>query len=81
MGECFFWYWPTWVVLDQRPLNGCVCVWRDARYAAQTGGSVPTCQCSAIECCDSGLTSTMNGAVAGSCGPVGAGSVNLRAGD
>ena len=59
----------------------CACVWRDARYAAQTGGSVPTCQCSAIECCDSGLTSTMNGAVAGSCGPVGAGSVNLRAGD
>ena len=26
MGECFFWYRPTWVVPDQRPLNGCVCV-------------------------------------------------------
>ena len=26
MGECFFWYWPTRVVPDQRPLNGCVCV-------------------------------------------------------
>ena len=26
VGECFLWYWPTWVVLDQRPLNGCVCV-------------------------------------------------------
>jgi len=26
VGECFFWYWPTWVVPDQRPLNGCVCV-------------------------------------------------------
>ena len=25
MGECFFWYWPTRVVPDQRPLNGCVC--------------------------------------------------------
>ena len=23
---CFFWYWPTRVVLDQRPLNGCVCM-------------------------------------------------------
>jgi len=20
-----FWYWLTWVVLDKRPLNGCVC--------------------------------------------------------
>ena len=26
MGECFFWYRPTRVVLDKRPLNGCVCV-------------------------------------------------------
>ena len=24
-GECFFWYWPTWVVPDKRPLNGCCC--------------------------------------------------------
>ena len=24
MGECFFWYRPTRVVPDQRPLNGCV---------------------------------------------------------
>ena len=24
MGECFFWYWPTRVVPDKRPLNGCV---------------------------------------------------------
>ena len=23
MGECFFWYLPTRVVPDQRPLNGC----------------------------------------------------------
>jgi len=23
--ECFFWYRPTWVVLEQRPLNGCCC--------------------------------------------------------
>ena len=23
MGECFFWYQPTRVVLDKRPLNGC----------------------------------------------------------
>ena len=25
MGECFFWYWPTRVVPDQRPLNGRCC--------------------------------------------------------
>ena len=25
MGECFFWYRPTWVVPDQRPLNGRCC--------------------------------------------------------
>ena len=25
MGECFFWYRPTRVVPDQRPLNGCCC--------------------------------------------------------
>ena len=24
MGECFFWYWPTRIVPDKRPLNGCV---------------------------------------------------------
>jgi len=27
VGECFFWYRPTLVVLDQGPLNGCVCVY------------------------------------------------------
>jgi len=26
LGECFFWYRPTRVVPDKRPLNGCVCV-------------------------------------------------------
>jgi len=26
VGECFFWYWLTQVVPDQRPLNCCVCV-------------------------------------------------------
>jgi len=25
VGECFFWYRPTWVVQDKRPLNGCCC--------------------------------------------------------
>ena len=24
VGECFFWYWPTWVVPDTGPLNSCV---------------------------------------------------------
>ena len=28
VGECFFWYRPTRVVPDKRPLNGCVCVYR-----------------------------------------------------
>ena len=27
MGECFFWYRPTRVVPDQRPLNGRCCCW------------------------------------------------------
>ena len=28
VGECSFWYWPTRVVPDQRPLNGrCCCCW------------------------------------------------------
>ena len=27
MGECFFWYRPTRVVPDQRPLNGRCCKW------------------------------------------------------
>ena len=30
MGECSFWYWPTRVVPDQRPLNGrccCCCIY------------------------------------------------------
>ena len=26
VGECFCWYWPTRVLPDQRPLNGCVCM-------------------------------------------------------
>ena len=26
VGECFFWYRPTRLVPDQRPLNGCMCV-------------------------------------------------------
>ena len=26
VGECFFWYRPTRVLLDKRPLNSCVCV-------------------------------------------------------
>jgi len=29
VGECFFWYRPTRVIPDQRPLNGCVCVYTD----------------------------------------------------
>ena len=29
----FFWYRPTWVVPDQRPLNGCVCVCVCVRFS------------------------------------------------
>ena len=25
VSECFFWYWPTWIVPGQTPLNDCVC--------------------------------------------------------
>ena len=28
VGQCFFWYRPTWTVLDKGPLNCCVCVYR-----------------------------------------------------
>ena len=35
VSECFFLYRPTWVVPDQRPLNGCVCVCVCARARAR----------------------------------------------
>jgi len=43
VGECFFWYWPTLVVPDQRLLNGCVyvrvcvcvCVWGFTCHSTQ----------------------------------------------
>jgi len=50
VGECFFWYRPTRVVPDQRPLNGpvCVCVhaaandrYQTARLTATTGLLLP----------------------------------------
>ena len=41
MGECSFWYRPTRVVPDQRPLNGrcCCCCCRFTRYEAMNGGA------------------------------------------
>ena len=36
VGDCFFWYRPTRVVLGQRPLNGCVFV-----FLSQLGNSRP----------------------------------------
>jgi len=27
VSECFFWYWPTRLVPDKRPFNGCVCMY------------------------------------------------------
>ena len=32
--ECFFWYWPTRVVPDKRPLNGCCCRLQSMVYNA-----------------------------------------------
>ena len=26
IGECFIWYWPTRVVPDKEPSNGCMCM-------------------------------------------------------
>jgi len=37
VGECFFWYQPTRVVPDQRPLNGCVCVCVSAQLGCYAG--------------------------------------------
>jgi len=38
VGECFFWYRPTWVVPDQRPLNGrCCCCCCCCRQLADFG--------------------------------------------
>ena len=36
MGECFFWYRPTRVVPDQRPLNGRCCCCHGVVKACQT---------------------------------------------
>jgi len=36
VGDCFFWYWPTQVVLDKGPLNGCLCVCRERLFPVRT---------------------------------------------
>jgi len=43
VGECFFWYWPTRLVPDQRPLNGCVCVCACACACARACTCVRVC--------------------------------------
>jgi len=45
VGECFFWYRPTRVVPDKRPLNGCVCV---LTKLSQKQFSLSICQTSVI---------------------------------
>ena len=51
VGECFFWYRPTRVVPDKRPLNGCVrvCGWRMSVLASDIGvffmGCSSDCAC------------------------------------
>jgi len=48
VGECFFWYWPTRVVPDKGPLNGCVCacvsciVFETVMYVNKTNTSCMT---------------------------------------
>ena len=72
VGECFFWYWPTRVVPDQRPLNGCVCVSVSCRACFNCirgflragciergiGRSVSTCKRRHSTCYDSLLNAT-----------------------
>ena len=47
MGECFFWYRPTQVVPDKRPLNGCVClcVWDTGYHTVCVCVCVCDCVC------------------------------------
>ena len=45
MGECFFWYRPTRVVLDKRPLNGCVCVCVRACARTRARARARACVC------------------------------------
>ena len=37
MGECFFWYQPTWVVPDKGRLNSCVCSSSQGRIYSKRG--------------------------------------------
>ena len=46
VGECFFWYRPTRVVPDKRPLNGCVCVCVRACVHACVRACVRVCNAS-----------------------------------
>jgi len=41
VGDCFFWYRPTLVVPDQRPLNGCVRVRVRACACVRAAGYQP----------------------------------------
>ena len=45
MGECFFWYRPTRVVPDKRPLNGCVCVCACVRACMRACVRARVCVC------------------------------------
>jgi len=45
MGEYFFWYRPTRVVPDKRPLNGCVCVCVCVRACVRACVRVCVCAC------------------------------------
>ena len=46
-GECFFWYRPTRVVPDKRPLNGCCCC---CHWCAQQTQTTQRATCATIGC-------------------------------
>ena len=45
MGECFFWYRPTRVIPDKRPLNGGVCVCACVRACVRARARARACAC------------------------------------
>ena len=52
VGECFFWYWPTRVVPDERPLNGrCCCVVVQLLVVVEIAFSVLCIAAQCIHCC------------------------------
>jgi len=51
VGECFFWYRPTRVVLDKGLLNRCVCVRVCVRACVCVCACVSVCVCACVCVC------------------------------